>query len=76
MYTSVDVLCKDCPSEFKKYVTYCKNMSFEEKPDYNYMRKLFIDLAKKKKINLDDNIYDWGVKAVTIKYYPEFYNLL
>ena len=39
--TSADVLCKGFPMEFSQYLTYCKNLKFEDKPDYNYLRGLF-----------------------------------
>ena len=30
-------LCYNCPPEFEKYMNYCKNLKFEEDPDYNYL---------------------------------------
>lgn len=39
--TSSDVLCKGFPMELSQYLTYCKNLKFEEKPDYQYLRGLF-----------------------------------
>jgi hypothetical protein len=32
------------------------------------------NLAAREDIILDDNLYDWGVKAVAIRKYPNFYN--
>ena len=39
--TSSDSLCKGFPIEMSQYVTYCKNLKFEDKPDYTYLRNLF-----------------------------------
>jgi casein kinase 1 len=39
--TSSDALCKGFPIEMSQYLTYCKNLKFEDKPDYNYLRGLF-----------------------------------
>ena len=39
---------------------YCRNLQFEEKPDYNYLRKLFKNLLKIKKQKLD-NKFDWDL---------------
>jgi len=64
--TRTEELCKDCPIEFVKFMKYVKALKFSEKPDYSFMIKLFTDLAKKEKIDLNDQIYDWNVRAVTI----------
>ena len=36
--TSIEVLCKGYPEEFVKYLTYSRNLKFDEKPDYNYCK--------------------------------------
>ncbi|CAD8196542.1 unnamed protein product [Paramecium octaurelia] len=45
--TSPDALCKGFPIEMSQYLNYCKNLKFEDKPDYNYLRGLFKDAFKK-----------------------------
>jgi serine/threonine protein kinase len=42
--TTVEALTRGLPEEFSKYLNYCRNLKFEEKPDYNYLRSLFKDL--------------------------------
>jgi hypothetical protein len=37
---------------------------------------VFTSVATKEGINLYDNCFDWSVKAVAIKYYPDFFNFL
>ena len=37
-------LCKYLPKQFCDYMKYVKNLKFEEDPDYNYLRWLFINL--------------------------------
>ena len=32
--TPIDVLCKGYPDEFAKYLSYCRNLKFDEKPNY------------------------------------------
>ena len=39
--TSPKALCQNLPNEFLEYVKYCKNLKFEENPDYEYLRNLF-----------------------------------
>lgn len=38
---SIDTLCDGIPTSFKKYLKYCRNLKFDETPDYDYMLKLF-----------------------------------
>lgn len=58
--TSIDVLCKGFPSEFGTYLAYCRNLRFDEKPDYAYLRKLLKDLFKRSGYELD-YVYDWNI---------------
>lgn len=39
MQTPVDTLCKGLPPEFNQYMNYCRNLKFEERPDYQYLRQ-------------------------------------
>ena len=56
--TKVEDLCKDLPSEFIQFVSYPRNLKFEEKPDYDYLKGLLYDIVKKEDIKMDYN-YDW-----------------
>jgi hypothetical protein len=56
--TSVEALCKGFPSEFVTYLSYCRNLRFDEKPDYAYLKNLFKDLFVKSGFEYD-NMYDW-----------------
>jgi hypothetical protein len=49
------------PEEFSAYLNYCRNLKFEEKPDYNYLRKLFKDLMNRNGYECD-YAYDWVIK--------------
>ena len=52
-------LCKYTPEEIKNYMEYCKNLSFEQDPNYKYLKGLFTQiLIKMQKIN--DNIFFWN----------------
>ena len=55
--TSLDRLCKDLPECFKKYLAYCREIKYDGKPDYNYLKNLFIETSHKMKINLK---YEWN----------------
>lgn len=56
--TSFEALCKGFPEEFVTYFNYCHKLQFEEKPDYEYLKKLFkTEFDKKGYVN--DGVYDW-----------------
>lgn len=42
--TSILELCSEIPLEFAVYLTYCRNLNYDSKPDYNYLRTLFTNL--------------------------------
>ena len=73
---TVSDLCAECPLEFEYYMEYCRSMQFEESPDYLYLKNLFSNLAHREGIDLFDNVYDWGVRATTIKQFPTFYDFI
>ena len=52
--TPVEDICKGCPIEFHMYLHYCYGLQFDEKPDYDYLRKLF-----KKLFHELGYEYDW-----------------
>ena len=68
--------CQGCPEEFAQALRYCRKLGFKEPPNYRMLISLFEDLASKKNIKLDDNLYDWSVKAVIMRDYPKFYDFL
>lgn len=59
--TAIDELCKGQPVEFQTYLRYCRALRFEDRPDYNYLRKLFRDLYVRLGYQ-DDAVYDWTMK--------------
>ena len=59
--TPVDILCKGAPQEFATYFSYCRGLKFDEKPDYDYCRKLFSDLMVRMNYKMDF-VYDWTEK--------------
>ena len=53
----------DMPEEFLQYFKYVKGLTFKENPNYDYLVKLFQDLAKKRAINVEDYMWDWRKKG-------------
>ncbi|XP_036354082.2 casein kinase I-like [Ochotona princeps] len=60
MTTPVDVLCKGFPTEFATYLNYCRELSFEETPDYTYLKQLFRNLLETLS-DPGDCTFDWTV---------------
>ena len=56
--TPVEDICKGCPIEFHMYLHYCYGLQFDEKPDYDYLRKLFRKLFHGLGYEYDW-IFDW-----------------
>ena len=40
---NIDILCKDLPMEFSVYLKYVRNLRFDERPDYDFLKNLFIE---------------------------------
>jgi serine/threonine protein kinase len=53
---SVEELCASLPKCFHEYMDHVKNLRFTEKPDYNYLIKIFKNHAKTEKICMK---YHW-----------------
>lgn len=56
--TAIKDLCDGFPDEFCKYLTYVRNLGFEDTPDYDYLRELFTQ-ALKGVNEVEDGEYDW-----------------
>jgi serine/threonine protein kinase len=72
--TSIEVLTQNCPPEFGKFLQYCRNLRFVQKPDYNYLKELFQDIADRENFEIHDKLYDWSIKAITLQCFPTFFD--
>ena len=61
--TSITSLCKGLPKQFHLYLSHCRGLKFEEKPNYSYLRSLFQDLQKNMNNNCD-KIMSWNIQSV------------
>jgi hypothetical protein len=59
-------LCRGYPSPFVDYFNYCRNLGFEEKPDYAFLKKLFQDLLESQGFEYDGR-FDWIIKKEEAK---------
>ena len=63
--TTPEDLCKGFPSEFEKYISYTRNLEYEQDPDYEYLKNLFLNVLKDEGYNLD-YYYDWDNDVITM----------
>ncbi|CAD7930758.1 unnamed protein product [Amoebophrya sp. A25] len=61
----VEHLCRNCPPQFASYLSYCRKLKFEDRPDYAALRRLFRDIASADSTwcpleeGEDPNAFDW-----------------
>ena len=60
MHTSTEQLCKDLPVELALYLDHVKSLGFEDRPDYDYLKRLFRDLFYHEGFEFD-SVYDWDL---------------
>lgn len=75
MSTPIEELCKGFPGnfdrttnesidrnflEFTSYLSYCRSLRFDDKPDYAYLRQLFRNLFHRQGFTYD-YIFDWNM---------------
>lgn len=62
--TPIEVLCENFPEELSKYLYYVRRLDFFETPDYDYLRKLFMDLMSSNGWQCDWE-FDWLSKQMS-----------
>ncbi|XP_021597353.1 casein kinase 1-like protein 3 isoform X2 [Manihot esculenta] len=58
--TPIEVLCKSLPVEFVSYFHYCHSLTFDQRPDYGFLKRLFRDLFAREGYEFD-YIFDWTI---------------
>lgn len=61
----IGVLCTGLPDAFGIFLKYARDLPFEARPDYDYLRALFRDALHFAGYNVDDRAFDWGAKVET-----------
>ncbi|KAL1923639.1 uncharacterized protein VTP21DRAFT_8619 [Calcarisporiella thermophila] len=56
--TQIKELCAGFPEEFATYLTYARRLRFEETPDYDFLRELFVRVLHNMG-ETEDGIFDW-----------------
>ncbi|KAF7813862.1 casein kinase 1-like protein 3 [Senna tora] len=58
--TPIEVLCKSHPVEFASYFHYCHSLTFDQRPDYGFLKRLFRDLFAREGFEFD-YVFDWTI---------------
>ncbi|MED6164691.1 hypothetical protein PIB30_092583, partial [Stylosanthes scabra] len=56
------ILCKSCPVQFASYFRYCHSLTFDQPPDYGFLKHIFRDLFTTQ--GYDDSnhcLFDWTI---------------
>lgn len=61
----MQVLCKSHPVEFASYFHYCHSLTFDQRPDYGFLRRLFRDLADREGIASETLVVHLPLSYVT-----------
>jgi hypothetical protein len=64
--TTAEELCKGYAGEFCQYVNYTRGLTFEQEPDYNYLRGLLKKVLMDNHINPDIIEFDWEKKRGSV----------
>jgi hypothetical protein len=51
------------PAEFRSYFEHVRSLRFDDRPDYDYLKRMFRELFFRKGFRYD-NIYDWDILAL------------
>ena len=57
----IDQLCKGFPDEFAAFINYTRDLKFDDRPDYGYLRRLLKTIGDRDKVEFD-YVYDWVIK--------------
>jgi len=63
--TPVNKLCKHSPLEFGVYLKYCRALSFDDEPDYTFLKRMFRQLFFRLKYAKDYR-FDWSAQNMGI----------
>ena len=57
----IEELCRETHKGFHEYFKYVKELDFNETPDYEYLKGLFVAMAKMNKVRITEIMLDWRI---------------
>ncbi|RWS28541.1 casein kinase I isoform gamma-3-like protein, partial [Leptotrombidium deliense] len=55
--TTLTELCDGIPEQFKTFISYARDLKFEQEPDYSFLRSLFTEWCT-------DDKFDWNINSL------------
>lgn len=62
LQTTTEEVCHGLPTQFETYLNYCKQLRFDEDPDYKFLKSLFKELFTALNFKIDSD-FDWTLKT-------------
>jgi len=59
--TPIDLLCKGCPEEFQVFLHFTRDLRFDDRPDYSFLKRLLKGVCDREGYDFDNN-FDWNLK--------------
>jgi casein kinase 1 len=63
--TPIADLCQSLPREFERFLTYCRGLGFQERPDYVMLRRIFGDMrgmmSREEGRDIQDHEFEWNI---------------
>ena len=59
---TLENLCIGLPDDFKTFIQYARELKFEDRPDYNYLKNLIRKMCENNQLVFNYNKFDWQVK--------------
>jgi hypothetical protein len=56
--TSIETLCKGFPEELQIFIHYTRDLRFDDRPDYGFLKRLIKAISEREKIEMDF-LFDW-----------------
>ena len=56
---SLEELCEGLPEDFITFIQYARELEFEERPDYDYLKNLIKIMSEENQLTFDYNQLDW-----------------
>jgi hypothetical protein len=59
---ALEVLCQGLPDDFKTFIQYARELKFEDRPDYNYLKNLIRKMCENNQLTINYNKFDWFIR--------------
>ena len=73
--TTPEKLCQGFPPEFESYVSYTRNLEYEQDPDYSFLKNLFLKVLRDEGYIID-YYYDWDNDTISMTTADTYQNFI